>query len=420
MAVFWQGWMRYLLGGLWNPEKGIQRPGPTGYANAAKVAISDDRALQIAAVFRCIRIIAETCATLPLITYKKTATGREPTEDHWLAKLLAAPNETQTGDEWRESVIAQIAGWGNAYGQIVRQSMGRPVELWNYKTDRMKVERRENRTLQYTYPDIMGVPKELKTQDVLHMRGFSVDGVMGVSPLGVARETLGLAVGAENYAASFFASGGRPSGILSTDRLLQPEQREKLAQQFGGLAEGGTEKRLWVLEAALKYEPISVSPEDMQMLQTRAFQIADIARFFGVPLFLLMETEKSTSWGSGIEQQNLAFLTYTLMPYLSRLENSINRFLIPENERGKVFVEHDPSPLLKADSTARANFYAQMVQNGLMTRNEVRGRENLMPKDGGDMLTAQVNLTPLDKLGQQQEPPEPIEAEETAKRLRSV
>lgn len=403
MAVVWTGWMKYVFGGLWNPDKGIQQAGPQNYWNDSEQVVTDVRAMQIAAVFRCIRIIAETAASLPMIGYQKLPNGdRTPLpESHWLSQILCYPNDTMGGDEWREAMYAQMAGWGNAYSQIVRQSEGRPVELWPYKVDRMDVRRNDDLSLSYRYPSVFGVPAELPSGKVLHLRAFGVDGIMGLSPLALARQSLGLAVGAERYASSFFAQGGRPAGILTSDKLLNDAQRAQLKKAYGGLANGGTDERLWVLEAALKYEAITVSPEDMQMLQTRAFQIADIARFFGVPLFLLMETEKSTSWGTGIEQQNLGFLIYTLRPYLTRMVNTFNRWIIPDKEKPTICVDVDVAPLLELDSASQKELYASLTTNGIASRNEVRRRLK-MPRatdENADALTVQSALVPLSKLG---------------------
>jgi HK97 family phage portal protein len=403
MAIQWRQWMRWMGGGIWNPEKGIQRAGPDGFSNSALQPINDDRALQLAAVFRCIRIIGETCASLPMRTFRRTPSGDGvPLEDsHWLNALVEEPNDTQTGDELRESIYGQMAGWGNAYAQKVPNDAGRTVELWPYKVANMDVRRLEDRSLAYRYPDTRGIPQDLPPDRVLHFRAFCLDGVMGLSPLGVARQALGLAVGAQEYASSFFAQGGRPSGVLTSDKLLTDKQREQVHAEFGGLAEGKTDKRLWVLESALKYTPVSVSPEDMQMIQTQAFSIAEIARFFGVPLFLLMETEKSTSWGSGIEQQNIGFLTYTLRPYLQRMVAVMNRWVIPPKERRDVYVAIDETPLLLMDSTGWQNFAGAMATQGIMTRNELRKMRKLprIDEPNADKLTVQTALTPIANLG---------------------
>lgn len=403
MAIQWQKWMRWMGGGLWNPERGIQRAGPEGYGNASLQPINDDRALQIAAVFRCIRIIGETAASLPMRSWKRTAGGdAAPLEDsHWLNRLIYEPNETQTGDEWREAMFAQMAGWGNGFSQRVPTDDGRTVELWPYKVAHMDVRRETDRTLRYKYPNTFGTPEDLGPGRVLHLRAFSIDGVMGISPLALARQALGLAVGASNYGSSFFAQGGRPAGVLTSDKMLTDKQREQARKEFGGLVEGSSDKRLWVMEGGLKYQAVTVNPDDMQMIATQAFSIAEIARFFGVPLFLLMETEKSTSWGSGMEQQNIGFLTYTLRPYLQRMVCSFNRWIVPERERGKIFVDFDESPLHGMDSAALQAWVGSMATNGIMTRNELR-RKLKMPQSSevnADKLTVQSALTPIENLG---------------------
>lgn len=404
MAITWKGWMRYLVGGLWNPDIGIQWSGPMGGGGSeAGQSITDERAMAIGAVFRSIRIIAETCAALPMYGYEKTSNGDlKPLPDsHWLNALIEEPNEEMAGDEWRETQFAAMAGWGNGYSQIVRQSEGRAVELWPYKVDRMQVERKPNLQLMYKYPNPQGVPQEMERQRVLHLRGFSIDGVMGLSPLGMARHAMGLAIGAERYAARFFSNGGRPAGVMSSEKLLTDKQREQIRTEYGGLAEGGTDKSFWLVEGPLKYQPITVSPEDMQMLETRTFSVADIARFFGVPLFLLMEGEKSSMWGTGLEQMNLGFLTYTLVPYLQRMKVTFNRRLIPAAERRKLCVEIDEQALLRLDSQALKDLYGSYAQNAVMSRNEIRRKLKLPQSStkGMDSYTAQSALTTIENLG---------------------
>lgn len=398
-----RGWGR-LIGGwwsrLWNPDRGKQSAGSVSGGSASGVTVTDQRAMQVAAVFSCIRLISEITASLPLPVYRRLPDGtREVAQDHWLSKLLTEPNPLMTGQELREALGAGLAGWGNAYVQRVNSGSGRVVQLWPLKPDFMQVDRTDLDRIEYRYNRVgtNSGPETLQQEEVLHVKGFGLDGVMGLAPLAMARQALGLAISAEDYAASFYRNGGKPSGVLMVDRLLQPEQRQKIEEKFAGIASGDS-NRLWVLEAAMQYQQITIPPEDAQMLQTRQFELAEIARFFRVPLFLLMEMEKSTSWGSGLEQQNLAFLAYSLRPYLTRIEKSINRWLLSPAERQIYYVEHNVEALLRTDSAARAQFYSTMVQNGLMTRNEVRTKENLPPMDGGNQLTVQTNLTPAEYL----------------------
>lgn len=396
--------MKYLVGGLWNPDIGIQWPGPMGYSNESGQPVGDERALQISAVFRSIRIIAETCAALPMYGYQRLPNGDRAVlpDSHWLNQLICEPNDDMAGDEWRETQFAAMAGWGNGYTQLARQSEGRVALMYPYKVDRMQVERSPQLDLVYRYPNAFGTPQVVDKSRVLHLRAFSVDGVMGLSPLGLARQALGVTVGAEKYAGSFFASGGRPSGIMTSEKLLTDAQRDQVRKEYGGIADGGQDgKRFWVLEGPLKYQAVTVSPEDMQMLQTRTFQISEIARIFGVPLFLLMESEKSTSWGSGLEQMNLGFLTYTLRPYLQRMVVTYNRRIIPLDQRNKVCVDIDEQALLSLDSTAMKELYNGLATNAVMTRNEIRRRLKLPQSTvkNMDSFTAQTALTPIENLG---------------------
>lgn len=404
MPITWKGWMRFLGGSVFNADRGLQYSGPNRPMSDSGALVNDDVALTIGAIFRSIRIIAEVGAMCSLKGYaiEKNGDRRELEPEHWLAKLLRRPNEVMTGDQLTEALYAQMAGWGNAYGQIVRNSAGRPVEVWPYKVDRMDVLRNTDLTVTYRYPDVDHSPRDLPKGKVLHLKAFTVDGYIGMSPLGAARNAAGLALQAERFAGSFFQAGGKPAGIMTSDRVLSPAQRATLEAAYGSMAEGGTGKRFWLLEGDLKYTPLTVNPDDLQMVATRGFQIADIARFFGVPLFLLMETEKSTSWGSGLEQTNLAFLIYTLQPYLQDMTAGWNTWIIPPEEQGKLIVEADLEPLMAADLTALANYLNGAAQNGWMTRNEIRRRRKLPRSNetGADQLTAQVNLQPLEKLGE--------------------
>jgi HK97 family phage portal protein len=258
----------------------------------------------------------------------------------------------------------------------------------------MEVKRDADR-LTYHYRNAQGV-RVIDQENVLHVKGFGTDGVVGFSPLSHGRETMGVSASADAFAAKAFGSNGRPTGVLMMDQTLTPEQRANAKKIYEGLSVD--DSKLWLLEAGVKYEALSLPPDDLQMLESRSFQVSEIARFFGVPSHLINATEKSTSWGSGIEQLTLGFLQYTIEPYLKEWEAEIHRKLLTRTEGRSIFVEHNVEGLLRADSAGRASFLATMVQNGLMTRNEGRGKENLPPKDGGNDLTVQLNLTPVDDL----------------------
>lgn len=397
--AFLKGWLTRFLS---NPERGQQLDGPSPNWNESEVTLTDDRKLQISTVFSCIRLLTESIGSLPVCVYKRTETGRVKAEDHPVYRLLYEPNPFMTGQEFLEALAMQLVGWGNSYTLLAKNDKGTPMEAWPLASSKMTVEREGYERVIYRYNHERG-PVVYTSDKILHVKGFGGDGVMGLSPLSYAAQALGLTVAAEKYSSSFFKNGGRPSGVLQVEKPMNPQQRKDIKERYQGLTGGdsGTGNSLWVLDAFAKYQPISISPEDAQLLVTRQLQVGEIARIFRIPLFLLMEMEKSTSWGTGLEQQNIAFLTYTLRPYLTRIEHAMDRWLFTEAERkAGYYVEFNVEGLLRGDSTARATFYAQMVQNGLMTRNEVRAKENLEPHDSANELTAQSNLMPLDKLGQ--------------------
>lgn len=417
-SLFWTGWRSFFRSGLTSSDKGTQYAEPLSIANVSNADVSDTRAMQVSAVFSCIRLISECVGSLPIHVYRRLPDGeRELVTDHWLARLLQEPNPWMTGQELRECMATQLAAWGNSYTLTLRANSGRPTELFPLRPSSIDVQRNGMKGVTYKYCSESLGDVEYGIDDVLHVRGFGAEGFKGLSPLGFARETLGLAVSSEEYAARFFANGGKPSGVAELDQILKPEQRKALREMLEGQVgtNARTSQSMLILEAGMKYKPISIPPEDAQMLQTRSFQIQEIARVFRVPLFLLMDHEKSTSWGSGLEQQNLAFLTYTIQPYLTRIERTMNRWLLGEKERAEYFVEFNVEGLLRSDSKARAEFYASMVNNGLMTPNEVRRKENMHAVEGGDDLLVQVNMTrlkDLEKAHQQDAQPVAPQAED--------
>ena len=393
-------WTRIFGGGngsgLDNPDKGPQSSGRTTYRTESGLILTDERAMSITAVWSCVRLLAETVASLPLSVYERTPDGRKEVGEHYLRTLLReAPNDLMTPLEFREAMTMQLALWGNAYAKIDRDSSKKPFAITPLRADRM-TPTREAGTVTYHYQVDKGEHVFAK-DSILHLKGFGTEGIIGLSPLAYARHTLGISASADKYAGASFAKGGRPRGVMTTDRILTSDQRLALKNIYEGIGDQESDGT-WVLEAGIDYKAIDIPPDDMQMLESRAFQLSEVARIFRVPSFLINDSEKSTSWGTGLEQTNLAFLTYTLRPYLTRWESTISNSLLSRTDRRKYFVEHNVEGLLRADSAARASFYSQMVQNGLYTRNEVRRKENMKPVEGGDDLTIQVNLTPVDDL----------------------
>lgn len=389
------GWFRRIFGdgGLSNPVEGVQASGRDSAATTAGVALTDEKAMQLSAVWSCVRLISETVGSLPLGMYERTPGGRSLVEDHNLNELLlVSPNALMNPLEFREAMTMQLALWGNGYAEIQRNANGQPISLTPLHPARI-TPTREAGTVTYHYNHDRGTHIYAK-ESILHLKGFGVEGIIGLSPLAYARETMGITAAADQYASKAFTTGSRPSGVLTVDRILSDDQREKLR----GIYENLDSNSLWVLEGGVGYQQMTIPPDDLQMLQTREFQVADIARFFRVPSHMINDSTKATSWGSGIEQLNMGFLTYTLRPYLTRWEAAISDSLLNRTERRRYFASHKVEGLLRADSQSRAAFYSQMAQNGIMTRNEIRKKENLPPVDGGDDLTVQVNLAPVQDL----------------------
>lgn len=421
MAWYPKRVFQWLVHGLANSETGTQGTGASLGSEAGD--ISDARALQLSAVWSCVRLISESVACLPLGFYERTTDSREPLPDtHDLVRLLKRrPNQIMTDVEFREAMTTQLVLWGNGYARIDRRADGTPTNLTPLVPGKMDVIRSGLGSVYYEYYSDTGIETYQK-KDIFHLKGFSAEGVIGFSPLALARQSMGLSVAAEQYSAGAFKRGGRPLGTLNFEKFLTNDQREKARDIYEDITSGAMNNaRSWVLEGGTTYTPISIPPDDLQMLQSRQFQLGEIARFFRVPSHLINDSEKATSWGSGLEQLDLGFLKYTLSPYLKRWETTIRDSLMRPVDQQKLIVEHNVEGMLRTDSAARAAFYSQMAQNGLMTRNEIRKKENLPMMEGADDLTAQVNLMPIQKLGESQpEPDFDAEADKHFERLRSL
>lgn len=363
--------------------------------------VSPRTALQLATVWACVRLISETIATLPLVVYQRNPgdDGRSVARNHSLYAILHdSPNANMTAVEFWEAVVAQLCLWGNSYS-LKSFSAGKLIALDPLRPDLMVVKLQRDGSLKFCYSDPKGYV-EYGEDEIFHVKGFSFDGMIGLSPIAHARNCLGSAMAADEASGKVFRNGMRAGGALTMQGVLTKEQRDQvrtsMAEQLAGTANTG---KLMVLEGGATYSPLSINPDDAQMLETRAFNIEEICRWFRVPPFMVGHSEKSTSWGTGLEQQMIGFLTFALRPYLARIEQGIKKSLLPANERGRVFAEFSLEGLMRADSAGRAALYASAAQNGWMTRNEIRALENRPPVAGGDELTVQSNLIPLTLLG---------------------
>jgi len=401
MAVFnllnWSGWP-------WAGGDGRAKiSGRDGEKTAPRVrSIDEHGALQIGAVWSCTRLLSETIGALPLGVYSRDAKGAKApaTVDPLYALLHDSPNADQTAAEFWEAAVACLCLWGNFYAEKKRNGVGQIVALNVLRPALVSVRRNASGARVYRLNGASGA-RELGEDDVFHIRGFGVGGDVGLSPIGYARRTLNLALDTEAAAQASWDNGVKGSGFLVVPGKPTPTQKDDLRKTFldpitGAEATG----KAGILEAGMDWKQIvGIPPEQLQLLESRAFNVEEICRWFRVPPFMIGHTEKSTSWGTGLEQQMIGFLTFSLRPYLTRIEQAVKKQLIAPANRATLFVEFNLEGLLRADSQGRAALYASAAQNGWMTRNEIRALENRPRVDGGDDLTVQSNLLPVDKLG---------------------
>lgn len=370
-------------------------------------AVTERSAMQMTAVYSCVRILAEAIAGLPLHLYRYNSDGgKEKAIDHPLYLLLHdEPNPEMSSFVFRETLMCHLLIYGNAYAQIIRNGKDQIIALYPLMPNKMTVDRDESGQLYYQYmrySDEVGGKNEtviLKPSDVLHIPGLGFDGLVGYSPIAMAKNAIGLAIATEEYGAKFFANGAAPSGVLEHPGTIKDPQRVREAwqSQFGGSQNSG---KIAVLEEGMKYTPISISPEQAQFLETRKFQINEIARIFRVPPHMVGDLEKSSF--SNIEQQSLEFVKYTLDPWVIRWEQSIMRSLLTTKEKKTYFVKFNVEGLLRGDYQSRMNGYATARQNGWMSANDIRELENLdrIPAEaGGDLYLINGNMLPLQQAG---------------------
>lgn len=338
--------------------------------------------------------------------YERTAEGKEKAVKHPLYKVLHdEPNPEMTSFVFRETMMTHLLLWGNAYAQIIRNGKGEVLGLYPLMPDRMKVDRDNKGQIFYEYlvsDGDLNLGKQgtvkLKQTEILHISGLGFDGLVGYSPIAMAKNAIGMAIATEEYGASFFANGATPSGILEYPGTVKDPQamRESWSKGFSG----SNSHKVAILEEGMKYTPISISPNEAQFLETRKFQINEIARIFRVPPHMVGDLEKSSF--SNIEQQSLEFVKYTLDPWVARWEQSIVRRLFTEEEKKKYSVKFNVDGLLRGDYQSRMNGYAIGRQNGFMSANDIRELENLdrIPsEDGGDLYLINGNMLPLYRAG---------------------
>lgn len=370
--------------------------------------VNEHTAMQMTAVYSCVRILAEAVAGLPLHLYKYTDSGgKEKALSHPLYFLLHdEPNPEMSSFVFRETLMTHLLLWGNAYAQIIRNGKGEVIALYPLMPNRMSVDRDSSGALYYTYtkysdeaPTMKGMTVTLRPSDVFHIPGLGFDGLVGYSPIAMAKNAIGMAIACEEYGAKFFANGAAPGGVLEHPGTIKDPQ--KVRDSWNAAYQGSSNShRVAVLEEGMKYQPIGISPEQAQFLETRKFQINEIARIFRVPPHMVGDLEKSSF--SNIEQQSLEFVKYTLDPWVIRWEQTISRALLRPDEKKLYFAKFNVDGLLRGDYVSRMNGYATARQNGWMSANDIRELENLdriPPELGGDLYLINGNMTKLEDAG---------------------
>lgn len=382
---------------------GLTHPEPWsvfyGGTSAAGKSVTDHTALNLATVWACVRLNSEAAASLPLQLFEKDAKGGRNPIDHPLADIISdSPNSDQTSLEFWGAIAAWMLVRGNGYAEIDR-SGGRVAALNLLPSDQVDVSRDEFGELHYKFTD-RGKPYDLPSESILHIRGFGFGGDLGLSAVRFGVQTFGSSIAADEIAAKIFANGAMPSGVLTTEQEINDEQREQLEAILKAYASSSNAGKLMVLESGLKFEQLSLDPQTLQMLETRRWNVEEICRWFGTPPIIIGHSAQGqTMWGSGVEQLIIQWLTTGLNPLLTRIEKRVSKQLLAPGERRRIYPEFSREALLQADSAAKMTFLSGAVQNALMTRNEGRAKLNLPAIPGGDVLTAQTNLAPLDKLG---------------------
>ena len=376
--------------------------------SASGKVVTERSAMQMTAVYACVRILSEAVAGLPLHFYRYKDDGsKEKAIDNNLYHLLHdEPNPEMSSFVFRETLMTHLLLWGNAYAQIIRNGKGEVVALYPLMPNKMQVDRDDSGKLYYSYTRTDGEAGTdrngtviLSPRDVLHIPGLGFDGLVGYSPIAMAKNAIGLAIATEEFGSKFFANGAAPSGVLEHPGTIKDPTRVREAwqSQFGGSGNSG---KVAVLEEGMKYTPISISPEQAQFLETRKFQINEIARIFRVPPHMVGDLEKSSF--SNIEQQSLEFVKYTLDPWVIRWEQSLSRSLLTDEEKKRCFFKFNLEGLLRGDYQSRMNGYAIARQNGWMSANDIRELEDLdrlLPEQGGDLYLVNGNMLPLEQAG---------------------
>lgn len=390
-------WLLYALGG--------------GTETSAGIKVDEETAMRLTAVYACVRILAESVSSLPLILYRRKGKGKERADDHPLYSIMHdQPNPEMTSMVFRETSMGHLGLWGNSYSGKASNGAGK-VQLWPLRPDKIEVKRIDG-NLWYLYNKSGGI-QPIPRRDILHIPGLSYNGISGLSPIGQAREAIGIAFGAEETAARFYGQGMRAGGVFTHPEQLGKDALENLKQSIkDSIGGSGKFHNPLVLEEGMKWEQLTIPPNDAQFIETRKWQLEEVARCYRVPLHLLGHLDRMSY--NNVEQLGIDFVVHTLRPWLIRTEQNYNQQLLTEKERkAGYFFEHKIDGLLRGDSKSRNESYATAVQWGWMSRNDVRELENLNPQEGLDTYLVPLNMISAEAAeAQPMEPPAPPQNED--------
>ncbi len=370
--------------------------------------VNEFTAMQTTAVYACVRILSETLAALPLQLYRYTPGGKERVYDHPLYHILHdEPNPEMTSFIFRETLMSHLLIWGNAYAQIIRDRLGRVQGLYPLRPDKMTVCRDESGQIYYIYtktsdenPAIKPYGQvPLRKDEVLHIPGLGFDGLVGYSPIAMARNAVGMTMACEEYGASFFANGASPSGVLEHPGVLKDPA--KVRDSWNAVYQGSANAhKVAVLEEGMKYQQIGIPPEEAQFLETRKFQLNEIARLYRIPPHMIGDLEKSSF--NNIEQQSMEFVKYTLDPWVIRWEQAMQKALFLPEEKKQYFLKFNVNGLMRGDYESRMTGYSIGRQNGWLSANDIREMEDMNPvpdEEGGNLYLVNGSMTKLKDAG---------------------
>ncbi len=380
-----------------SPEDAISAA-PTFYfgSSTAGKSVTAKTAIQMSTVYACVRVIAETIASLPLHVYQADGQGSKKALEHPLYRILHdEPNTEMTSFVLRETMLSHLLLWGNSYCQIVRNGRGHILGLYPLLPDQMQVDRDSGGKLTYDYSTRDGKVIRLCPEDVLHIPGLGFDGVMGYSPIALEKNAIGLGLAAEEYGSKFFSNGATPSGVLTHPNTVKDPKRlrESWNAAYGGSSNSG---KVAILEEGMQFSRISMPNNEAQFLETRKFQVSEICRIYRVPPHLVGDLEHATF--SNIEHQGISFAVHTIRPWLVRIEQAMNRALFPDKEKGVFYTRFNMDGLMRGAYKERMEGYAIGRQNGWLSTNDIRELENMNPvpeDEGGDALLVNGNMLPV-------------------------